>query len=378
MNYEGLRLFYNHTIHPELMRMDKKRRRLLRLLAFSTLLVTATLILALYLQVFVLSLFLAIPIGIYIAYLYAQVRKFQKTFKPRVVRLILDFIDNDVNYGTLYYDESKSIDIREFQYSQIFSEEILEYVGEDHISGKIGELAFELCELDARAFSRTRSKIDTVFRGIFLHAEFDDFKKRLAFYTRLSEINQKIHTIKGVENLIHELEEWQIDEQHEELHKLLTEKEAIEFDLNQLAYNEEESDAAIKIKGKILIIPREYRNAEVRSIKKFLLSGGEEVESDSQLPDFQALFMTFATLDSPVDTLLSEEMQNKILDYHDFTGCKLYLSVIGNDIYIAVDEPNDFLEPYIFESNVSYDLIREFYEKIVILTSIVKDFDENN
>ncbi len=377
-NYDELRRFYNHTIHPELMRMDRSRRRLLRLLFFSALLIVAVISLAAYLQVFVLSLFLCIPIVLYILYLYRQVQKFQKTFKPHVVRLVLDFIDNDVNTGTLYYDEGKSIDFQEFKYSQIFSEDVIEYKGEDYINGVIGELAFELCELEAKSFSRVRSQIDTVFRGVFLHAEFKDFKQKHTLYTKLNDLNQKIHVLRGVERLDTDLEAWVIAEKKGELETLLLEKQGIEFEMNQLQFNPEESDEAIKIKGRVLIIPRAYKNDEIRNIKKFMLSGAQEVPTDMQLDAFQELFMTFATPDAPIHSLLSEEMQNDILDYYDFTGCKLYLSIIGNDIYIAVDEPNDLLEPYIFQSNVSYDLIREFYDKLVILMSIVSDFDENN
>jgi Protein of unknown function (DUF3137) len=377
-DYDGLRLFYNHTIHPELLRMDVRRRKLLRMLLWSSVLILVVVIIALALQIFVLTLFLTIPITLYMIYLYGQIRKFQKTFKPHVVRLILDFIDNDVNFGTLYYDEGRAIDIREFRYSQIFSEDVVEYTGEDYINGVVGELAFELCELEAKAFSRVRSKIDTVFRGVFLHAEFKDFKKRLSLHTQLNDITQKIHLIKGVEQLNHDLEEWVLEENQTELNELLVQKEAIEYDLNTLQFNEEESNEAVKIKGKILIIPREYKNSEIRSIKKFLLSGAEEVSANLQLDEFKELFMTFATPDAPIHSLLSEEMQNDILDYYDFTGCRMYLSVIGNDIYIAIDEPNDLLEPSIFQSNVSYDLVREFYEKLTILISIVSDFDENN
>lgn len=377
-NYEGLRRFYNHTIHPELMRMDRSRRRLLRLLFFSAVLMLIVISFAAYLQVFVLSLFLCIPIVLYIVYLYSQVRKFQKTFKPHVVRLILDFIDNDVNMGTLYYDEGKSIDFQEFKYSQIFSEDVIEYKGEDYINGVIGELAFEFCELEAKAFSRVRSKIDTVFRGVFLHAEFKDFKQKHTLYTRLNEVTQKIHVLRGIERLDTNLEAWVIAEKQSELEILILEKQGIEYELNQLQFNAEESDEAVKIKGRVLIIPRAYKNDEIRTIKKFMLSGAYEVPADQQLDAFRELFMTFATPDAPIHTLLSEEMQNDILDYYDFTGCRLYLSVIGNDIYVAVDEPNDLLEPYIFQSNVSYDLIREFYDKIMILISIVSDFDENN
>lgn len=307
-NIEALRIFYNHTIHPELLRLDRQRRRLLFLLAISVLFIIAVLVIAAELQILPLSLALLIPIGLYINYLYRQIRKFQTTFKPHVVRLILDFIDNEPNYGTLYYDEGASVEIGHFYNSRVFTSDIIEYRGEDYISGMIGELPFELCELEARAFSRVRSKIDTIFKGIFLHAQF--------------------HNREG--------------------------------------------------KGMLIAMPRVNKPYEIRTIKNFNREGGKEVPAKEQMPEFRDIFLTYATDDAPVNSLLSPEMQDAILDYRDSTMSDIYLSFIGNDFYVAVSEPNDILEPFLFQSNVSFDLVREFHDKLKLLMSIVEDFDVNN
>ncbi|MEY4905715.1 MAG: hypothetical protein RLZZ292_3530 [Bacteroidota bacterium] len=126
---DEFRLFYNHTIHPELLRLEKKRKRLLWLLFFSSLLFIVVLLFALFLQIFFLFLIICIPIGLYINYLYGQVRKFQLSFKPHVVRLILDFIDNDVNFGTLRYEAEGMISKQELFNSRLFITAAPEYAG---------------------------------------------------------------------------------------------------------------------------------------------------------------------------------------------------------------------------------------------------------
>jgi len=102
---DEFRLFYNHTIHPELLRQEKKRKRLLRLIFLSSILLVGLVFLEFYLKTFVLSLFLLLPIGLYISYLLYRVRKFIADFKPQVVNLILDFFDDGPNYGSKIWNE---------------------------------------------------------------------------------------------------------------------------------------------------------------------------------------------------------------------------------------------------------------------------------
>lgn len=167
------RSFYNHTIYPELVRMELKRKQLLWLFVLSLLLLIAVIGLDIYLGAFAFALVLMIPLGLWASYLFYRIRKFRATFKPQVVDLILDFIDDDPNFGTLSYDSKKVIPKNIFMKSGLFGTRILEYKGEDFISGKIGELDFELCELSVKALSRVKTDLDEVFRGVFLHATFN-------------------------------------------------------------------------------------------------------------------------------------------------------------------------------------------------------------
>lgn len=304
---DEFRLFYNHTIHPELVRLERKRKRLLLLLLFTFLFIFALVALATYFKIPTVTFFLMIPFGFYITYLLYRIRQFVATFKPHVVNLILDFIDDGLNFGTLKYDSEKFISKKEFHASQIFASRADYYLGEDYINGKIGELDFEMCELKVRERSKVRNRLNYVFRGIFMKATF---KKEM--------------------------------------------------------------------RGSILMLPREFKQYLTRSIKAFSARGGDEVELTYHDEEFKEIFMTYATEDAEAESVLSLGMQEAIVEYREKTEKEIYLSIINKDIYIGVTEPKDILEPHIFTSNISFELVRQFFEDIQLLVTIVQDFDENH
>ena len=304
---EEFRIFYNHTIHPELIRMEKKRGNLLRLFFLSILFLVIMIGLSAFLDILTVTLFLVIPVGFYMTYLVYQFQKFRSTFKPNVMNLVLDFMDNDVNYGTLKYEEEKFISKKEFLGSQIFVTNADQYKGEDYIEGQLGELPFRMCELKVEEFSKVRSRLNYVFRGVFMHATLN-----------------------------------------------------------------------YEVKGSILILPKEFRQYLTRSIKQFNRLGGRSVDNLLSNQFYTDAFLTYATDDAPFRRLLSPEMQAAIIDFRLRTGKEIYMSILGREIYIAVTEHKDLMEPFIFQSNVSFDLIREFFEDIQLMIQIVAEFDEKN
>ena len=169
--YHDFRLFYNQNIHPELLHLEQRRRRLIRLLLLSGLLLAGALALQIFVGVFVFTLFLLIPVMIWMSYLAFRVRVFYQEFKPRIVGLLLDFIDNDVNFTFQGYDAGGSISKKQFLESRIFTTAD-DYAGEDMIRGQVRETPFEMCELRVREFSPARNRLDYVFRGIFLIGDY--------------------------------------------------------------------------------------------------------------------------------------------------------------------------------------------------------------
>lgn len=309
--YHDFRLFYNQNIHPELLHLEQRRRRFIRLIwlfGALALLVTA---LQIFVGVLVFTLLLFIPIGLGIAYLVFRMQVFLQEFKPRIVGLILDYLDNNVNYSFEKYNPKGSISKKQFLNSRIFTAAD-DYAGEELIVGQVRETPFEMCELRVSEFSPVHDRLDRVFKGILL---IGDFRR---------------------------------------------------WDMH----------------GGILVLPDAYRKYLLRSTKKFHLMGGRRVRQQL-LPEFEAFFDTYATPDVQIKDVLSKDLQMTILQFRQrFMQVnrekEIYLSIIGDKIYVAMTQDRDLLEPSLWSSNVRYDLIREFYEDLHMVLEMLREVDVMN
>jgi len=284
--------------------MENRRKKLLWLFLISVLLFLAIGFVSMYLNIPTVTFFLMIPLGLYLGYLSYRMNQFVKTFKPNVVNLVLDFIDDDLNFDTLRYDGERFIGKKQFKKSKIFTSKASFYKGEDYISGKIGEVPFEMCELKVRELSKVRDRYNYVFRGVFMRA-----------------------TMKR------------------------------------------------PVRGSILILPAAFKQYLTRTIKSFTRAGGEQLDESFMNPVFAELFDVYVSPDAQPKYVLDEDIQVKIARYREKIGKEIYLSFVNNDIYVAVTEPKDILEPYILRSNVSFTLVLEFFKDIQLLLGIVQDFD---
>jgi len=305
---DEFRLYYSHTIAPELLRMERQRLRLLRLLFFSLFILGGLAAFQFYVNIPVVTFILLIPHVVYIGYLFRQIQRFRQRFKPNIIELLLDFIDNGPNFDSNYplvYSPKEGLPKKLFQSSCIFATSAPYYLAEDTIRGRIGEIEFGLCELDVRENSPIRADLNTIFKGVFLHACFK-----------------------------------------------------------------------AEIKGNIMVWPRERRQFLTKTIKNFTFAGGRNVDFEILNADFRNLFMVYATPNTHVAGILPETMQEAIVRYYQQTRRRLYFSFQDQDFFVGITQPKDLLEPYIFRSNLSFDLILEFMRDITSILQIVHEFDQ--
>lgn len=133
-----------------------------------------------------------------------------------------------------------------------------------------------------------------------------------------------------------------------------------------------------KVRGQIVIWPRDYRQFLTRAIREFTWEGGENVDHEVMNDAFRDAFITYATPDTKVAGILSEPMQDALIEYLQETGKEIYISFLDQEIYVAITEPKDVFEPFIFRSNARFELVREFFEDVHIMLSIVEDFDRTH
>ncbi len=305
------RIFYNQSIAPELINLEKRRQRLMRLFGLSALLLLGVLLLQIFIGIFFITLILLLFVGGWIAYLVFRTRVWLDEYKPRVVGLILDFIDDGINYGTLKYKQNGKIDKSKFLAGHIFTTAD-EYLAEDHISGKIREMPFEICELRVREFSAARTRLDKVFEGLFLVGDF------------------------------HRLE----------------------------------------LQGSLLLLPDAYRKYLSRSERAFHRLGGRRVRQNL-LPAFETYFDTYATDRVRLHDVLSPDFQNAILTFRQIYSDKnqnkdIYLSIIGDNLFIALSQSRDLLDPNLFKQSVNFDQVLEFYDDLRMVFELVEMLDVMN
>lgn len=171
-NPQDFRLYYNRVITPELIKLEKRRKLLV---FFSSIILFVFLLIALfvfYLKIPALLLFFWIPVFLFGTYVAYRIQVFKNQFKPKIISLILQYISPQLIYKHTY-----KIPFDRFLKSGLFLSSGEHYKGEDYIQGKLGEINFELSELEVKELSRVRNKMESVFRGIFFHAHFNDFMK---------------------------------------------------------------------------------------------------------------------------------------------------------------------------------------------------------
>ncbi len=177
---KAFRVYYNEYLHAKLVAMEKRRKRLMFGIIFFALVLIGATVFIISLNVAAMTFFMLIPFYIYINIVRARVYDFKHTFKPMVVNDILQFIDPSLNYFNKEFIPKDT-----FLRSGIFPINPQIYKGEDYIMGKIGEVAFELCELEIYHPSVLKGKLVDWFKGIFFHANFrNNFTGRIVILPR--------------------------------------------------------------------------------------------------------------------------------------------------------------------------------------------------
>ncbi|MBK8556143.1 MAG: DUF3137 domain-containing protein [Lewinellaceae bacterium] len=114
--------------------------------------------------------------------------------------------------------------------------------------------------------------------------------------------------------------------------------------------------------GGILVLPDGYRKYLSRSERSFHLMGGRRVR-ENLLPEFETFFDTYATPDVRIKDVLSVDMQRVILQFRqqfqdNNRNKEIYCSIINDKIYLALTQDKNLLEPSLFQSNVSFEMVR--------------------
>lgn len=169
--------FYEKELLPELEIIDRKRKKVDRLVII-VLLITVVAITAEVIlipesnDIRIIIPFLTGIIALILISVFSQ--SYRKEYKKRIIARIARFVDEG-----LIYTPDGTVAKSEFVKSEIFQLSCDRYKGEDHFRGKLGKTDIEFSEVVAKHRNRSGSgsnkkdNYSIIFRGLFIIADFN-------------------------------------------------------------------------------------------------------------------------------------------------------------------------------------------------------------
>ena len=212
---DDFRIYYNQTIFPTLLRLERQRKALSLIFILAILATLSIGYLALTAQIPTLMLLLWVPLSSLGVIGYDQIEKFRAKFKPRIVKLILDFIDKKIEQGTT----RRQLEIE--QRIQAYELEVMT------LEGKASETKQQL-------YYKIEQRLDNIGRQLETGIETNEINEtriRVAKLTievkdiKLKIINAKKHPDRDSGKRIQEMEEQlvRVEKQINELNLTLAE-----------------------------------------------------------------------------------------------------------------------------------------------------------
>ena len=122
----------------------------------------------------------------------------------------------------------------------------------------------------------------------------------------------------------------------------------------------------------MVLLPRKFEQYLTRPLKALYRQRFVPADIYISNEDFRDYYLAYTVTKSRTNRILTPELQDQIIAYQQRTGADIYLSFVGSHLYVAVTEHKDLLEPSLWQSNVSFELVREFYYEVRTLLDILE------
>ncbi len=128
------------------------------------------------------------------------------------------------------------------------------------------------------------------------------------------------------------------------------------------------------LNGALLVLPRATLPQRSEAFKAFIRHDGQVMDPFIKHTKFLETYTVYGNKATKVSELLPVESMDFILAARRRIG-EIHLSIYQENCYVAITNEKDILEPKIFQSNVSFELVREFYDDIYPALYIVTALD---
>lgn len=312
---DELKDFYTNELSADLRRLEAKRKQVMQ-----NAMIAAGIVGLLGLAVAGIAISQGAPPVVFLFVLVACViiggiafsfigKGYKRDFKQQIITKVVRFLDPGLSY-----QPDGLIDECTFEGSNLFTEGIDRYSGEDLVRGKVGktQIAFSEVHAEYKTTSRdskgnTETHWHTIFKGLFFIADF----------------NKHFH-------------------------------------------------------GQTLVLPDTAENlfgSFGKMLQSWNLGRPDLIKLED--PEFEREFVVYGSDQIEARYILSTSLMQRILAFKYKTGTKIYLSFIGSKVYVAVPINRDMFEPKYFSKIDTFDPIFDYYRDLSFAIGIVDDLNLN-
>lgn len=315
---QSLEAFYQSELMPDLIQLEDMRKTakkkivpfvivaVLFNLACLVLIVKANLKINLMMIALLIS---AVPLFVW----YAKYFKgYKDRFKAAIVPKIVAFIDPALNY-----EKDGRVSKAEFVNSRLFTEHPDRYVGDDLVSGTLGQTAIQFSEIKvdrvekhstgAGSSRKTRTDVYPIFSGLFFVADFNK-----SFSTTTIVLPDKVEKRLG--------------------------------GLGQ-------------------------------ALQKLNVQNGELIKLEG--PEFERLFVVYGQDQVEARYILSTSLMQRITAYQARAQKDIRLSFSGNKLYVAIPFDRELYEPTLMDCLLDFSRIKEYHDDMKLGIDIVEVLNLN-
>lgn len=310
----------------------------------------------------------------WIAFYTSATETYANGFKPKVIQKIFDFINinQTLKYSSNPTDEETEQTKNAFIHSQIFSSLVKpnRINQNDFIYGKVGDVSISFADIlaEVEIIHVWVKYFDFVEQMKFLSSWLPRFITRRIFILMLPlYITVALFKfIKAAPYLIGRMTQGRKIEyrsfEEEVLKNEVTRKPVFRGLFFQARFNK-------NFQSKTIITPH-LANANIHALK---VSKTKQVKLED--PEFSKLFIVYGDDQVEARYILSTNLMTKLTAFRKKARRNTYISFVDNMIYFAVEYQEDLFEPRLFQKMLSFTPLREFFEAIDLMVSIVRDLN---
>ncbi len=303
-------------------------------------------------------------------------RSYGSGFKYTVIQKIIEYIDPSRSLRYSNFPPTQHGSWGAFVESTLFGSQLpAQFREDDCVYGRLGETDFYFSEIfaESESLSLLGTGLDLASGGAWLQLGSRDHNDGVAETVVMANLMFKM--VKGIPYVVRRITQGRrldiTDFFVRSVDTETTRKTLFKGLFFRAGFNK-------SFTGRTVVLPN--------GAARFLGPLGEQIQAWNKKqgqvirledPEFRNYFVVYGDDQIEARYLLSTSLMDKLVSFRKKANRPVYVSFVGQRIYIAVKYDEDLFEPKLYQSMRSFDPIREYFEMFQMMLGIVEDLKLN-